>query len=392
MTTSGPSSDLDIYADEHILDPYPAYRTLRDLGPAVWLERYQVWAVTRYRAVYDALHDPHTFSSASGVALTPETNQMLMGNTVSSDPPEHDRLRALIAPRLNPRALRAYSDEVQRRAIALVDDLIARGSFDAVSDFAQVFPVSLVPDLLGWPEKGRDRLLTWASAGFNTIGPMNQRTIESVPALQEMSGYVAGLVSENDLRKGSWGAELLDSGRERDLSEDVLAKLLMDYLLPSLDTTISALASMILLFGQNPAQWDQIRARPEAIPNAFNEVVRLESPIRGFYRHLKQDAKVDDVTIPKGSWAIVLNASANRDEQHWEKPDAFDITRRAAEHVGFGHGVHSCVGQGLARLEGHALLTALATRVRRFDVDNAQWGLNNTIRALKSLHVTVHAA
>lgn len=112
MTTIGPSSDLDIYSDELILDPYPAYRALRDLGPAVWLERYQVWAVTRYREVYDGLHNPDTFSSASGVALTPETNQMLMGNTVSSDPPEHDRLRSLIAPRLNPRALRAHSDEV----------------------------------------------------------------------------------------------------------------------------------------------------------------------------------------------------------------------------------------------------------------------------------------
>lgn len=247
---------------------------------------------------------------------------------------------------------------------------MTRGSFDAVSDFAQVFPVSLVPDLLGWPEEGRDRLLTWASAGFNTVGPMNQRTIESVSALQEMGGYVAGLVSENNLRKGSWGAELLGAGRDQELSEDVLAKLLMDYLLPSLDTTISALASMILLFGQNPAQWDQIRAHPEAIPNAFNEVVRLESPIRGFYRHLKQDAQFDDVTIPEGSWAIILYASANRDERHWAKPDTFDITRKAAEHVGFGHGVHSCVGQGLARLEGHALLNALAARVRRFDVED----------------------
>ena len=384
-----PATNLDIYSDQAILDPYPAYQTLRDLGPAVWMEKYNVWAVTRYDEVYAGLHDSETFSSASGVALTPETNQQLAGNTVSSDPPEHDRLRALIAPRLSPRALRAHHDEVQRRAEALVDHLIELGTFDAVSDFAQVFPVSLVPDLIGWPEEGRDRLLEWAAAGFNTIGPMNERTVESIPAVMEMGAYTAALVQSGKLRSGGWGDELLAEGRQAGIDEPTLASLLIDYLAPSLDTTISALASMLYLFGEHPEQWDIVRSDTTTIPNAFNEVVRIESPIRGFYRHLKRDAVYGDVTVPEGSWALMLYASANRDERKWKNPEVFDVRRSAAQHVGFGHGVHSCVGQGLARLEAHALLRALSARVHRFEVGRPQWSLNNTIRSLQSLPVSV---
>jgi cytochrome P450 len=389
MTASVPTSAIDIYTDDVISNPYAAYREMRDLGPAVWMERHGVWAITRFQQVFDALHNYEVFSSADGVALTPETNQAIKGNTLASDPPAHDEMRGLTAPSLSPRALRLHREEVERRADLLVDELLSRRTIDAVRDFAEVFPLSLVPDLVGIPEEGREHLLEWASGAFNTIGPANERTLAAVSVIPQMGLYAADLVATGNLREGSWGARLLAAAREKNLDGELISRIMFDYLAPSIDTTISALASSLLLLGANPHQWDMIRSNPKLIPNAFNEVVRFESPIRGFYRHVTKDVEMEGTTVPAGSWALMLYASANRDERKWDRPEAFDITRTASEHVGFGHGIHSCVGQGLARLEGHSLLSALAARVRRFEVGEPVWRLNNTIRCLDRLKVTL---
>jgi cytochrome P450 len=386
-----PTSDVDIYSDENILSPYETYRALRDQAPAVWLDCYGVWALSRYRDVYAALHDHETFSSAKGIALCDEVNQMLIGNSVATDPPEHDRIRAITAPQMSNRALKNYQEMFAQEAAALVDELCERGTFDAVTDFAERFPSSLVPDLLGWPHDGRAHLYDWASAVFNAIGPMNDRTIAGLPALQEMGEFTHKVATtDGALTEGSWGAELVAKARAGEISDQLLPSLIIDYLAPSLDTTKSALGSVLLLLGSNPDQWKQVREDRALIPGAFNEVLRYEAPIRGFYRVVTKDVTHDGATIPADSRVLVLYASANRDERFWENADTFDVTRKnAAGHMGFGHGVHSCLGMGLARMEANALLTALADRVETIEVGEPTWGLNNTIRGLESLEVTV---
>jgi cytochrome P450 len=386
-----PTSDVDIYSDENILSPYETYRALRDQAPAIWLDQYGVWALSRYRDVYGALHDHETFSSAQGIALCDEVNQMLIGNSVATDPPEHDRIRAITAPQMSNRALRNYQEMFAREAAALVDELCERGTFDAVTDFAERFPSSLVPDLLGWPQDGRAHLYDWASAVFNAIGPMNERTIAGLPALQEMGEFTHKVATtDGALTEGSWGAELVAKARAGEISDQLLPSLIIDYLAPSLDTTKSALGSVLLLLGSHPDQWKQVRDDRALIPSAFNEVLRYEAPIRGFYRVVTKDVTYDGATIPADSRVLVLYASANRDERFWENADTFDVTRKnAAGHMGFGHGVHSCLGMGLARMEANALLTALADRVEAIEVGEPIWSLNNTIRGLESLEVTV---
>ena len=386
-----PTSDVDVYSDENILEPYETYRELRDQAPAVWLDRHGVWCLSRYRDVYAALHDHETFSSAKGIALCDEVNQMLIGNSVATDPPEHDRIRAITAPQMSNRALRNYQEMFAQKAGELVDELCQRGTFDAVTDFAERFPSALVPDLLGWPVDGRDHLYDWASAVFNAIGPMNERTIAGLPALQEM-GEFTHKVSTTDgmLTEGSWGAELVAKARAGEISDQLLPSLIIDYLAPSLDTTKSALGSVMLLLGSHPDQWKLVRDDRGLISNAFNEVLRYEAPIRGFYRVVTKNVTYDDATIPADSRVLVLYASANRDERFWDNADSFDVTRKnAAGHMGFGHGVHACLGMGLARMEANALLTALAERVETIDIGEPTWGLNNTIRGLESLTVTV---
>ncbi|MEU0154750.1 cytochrome P450 [Micromonospora fulviviridis] len=392
VTTVTPTSDVDLYSDESVLAPYDNYRALRSLGSAVWLSRYQVWAMARYAEVYAALHDYETFSSGSGVGLSEELNRVMAGGTIGSDPPDHDRLRRVIGRQLTPKALRQHHDHVQHKAKVLVEELVERGSFDAVPEFAQKFPVSMVPDLLGWPEDETGNLLAWASAGFNALGPMNERTTSGFPVLQGLWEFLDQLATSRNLRPDSWGANLVAAVDSGEVEASKLSVLLGDFLVPSLDTTVSALASAIWLFGHNPEQWRKIRADPSLITAAFNEVVRLETPARGFCRLVTKDHELPDgTTLQAGSRLFLLYAAANRDERVFTDPDAFDVTRHnVASHLAFGHGIHGCVGQGLARLEAHALLRELAARVEHIEVGEATWRRHNTIRGLAALPTTLH--
>jgi cytochrome P450 len=165
-----------------------------------------------------------------------------------------------------------------------------------------------------------------------------------------------------------------------------------DYLGPSLDTTINGISSAMMVFGEHPDQWDLLRADPSLIPNAINEVLRLESPIQRFSRYVTEDHDIGGITVPAGSRVMLLYGSANRDDRRWPDPTRFDVRReRAAEHLAFGFGPHACVGSGLARLEMRVLLEALVARVERFEIGGATRAINQVLRGLSSLQVTVLA-
>ncbi len=391
MATSIPTSDLDLYSDEVLVEPYEHYRRLREAGPAVWLERHNAWVVTNYNSVYAVLRDWRTFSSASGVALNDVLNTAMRGNTLASDPPLHDLLRNVVGSRMTLRALRPTKEMIDSRAEALVDQLVTQQSFDAVKDLAQALPLSIVPDFIGLPQEGREHLLEWAEATFNAMGPMNERCTDAVKKLPELFGYARQIAETGNLQPGSFGAGVIEAQREGRITEAQCPQLFTAYLVPSLDTTISAVGSAIWLFGCYPEQWDQVRENPSLIPNAFEEVVRLESPIQSFSREATSDYDMEGISIPAGSRVVVLFASANRDERKWEHADTFDVTRNTAGHLGFGFGVHTCAGASLARLEGQAILGALARRVERFELGTSTRKLNNVIRSLRTLAVTVHA-
>jgi cytochrome P450 len=392
LTHRRPTTTMDIYSDDLILDPYGAYRELRDTGPAIWMEQYDVWVLPRFAEVRAGLRDHETYCSSQGVALTDIVNDMTQGGTICTDPPDHHRNRRIISKPISPPGLRPWEESFAQRAADLVDELLERGSFDAVRDFARRFPVSVVPDLLGIREEGRELLLPAAAAGFNAVGPMNERSMDGVPLLLEFSGMVYRMAAAGDFAEGSWGAQMLADAREQGLTEDQLASLIIDYLGPSLDTTISALSSALLMFGTHGEAWTAMCDDPAVIPGAFNEVLRMESPIRGFYRVATRDVDIDGVTVGTGDRVLMLYGSANRDERFWGNPECFDVRRpNVSQHLGFGTGVHACVGMGLARMEAHALLRALTDRVASIDVGAPVWALNNTIRGLESLPATLRA-
>jgi cytochrome P450 len=316
---------------------------------------------------------------------------MGQGTTLMSDGDAHDRQRDVIGRPLTPRALAELRPDVQALADELVDRLVARGSFDAVADLAEVIPSTWVPDLLGWPTDGQADLLRWAGDNFDALGPDNARCAAAGPGVLEMAGYAQQVSARRDLPPDSMAAGVLAAAARGDIDPSQCPMLLVDYLAPSLDTTVSALGNAVWLFGRNPDQWDLLRREPDRVKAAFNEVLRLESPISCFTRVATVNTELGGTTVPGGARVLVLFASANRDERRWDRPDELDITRESAGHLGFGHGIHACAGMGLARLEGHAVLSALAARITRFDLGPPVRKLNNLIRSFGSLPVTVHA-
>ncbi|MBX7435134.1 cytochrome P450 [Mycobacterium sp. Y57] len=381
-----PAYRPDIYSTKAILDPYPHYARLRELGPVVWLTRQRVYALPRYAECKAALRDDTTFVSGHGVALNAVTNRLSRGTTLNSDGEDHDKRRKLVAHRLTPKALRAMSDAVTNQAEQVVAAAVAKRTVDGVSDLASALPLAIVPDFVGWPREGRDHLLTWAGATFDFLGPANKRSIRAFPASLQMLRFARQVVRERSALDRSMGHDVLAAVDNGTLKRSEVPPLMVDYLAPSLDTTISAIASGLHLFATHPDQWQAIRNDPSLIPNAVNEVVRIESPLRAFSRRTTRDVDIAGTTIPKGARVLVMYASANRDELQWTDPDTFDVHRDATGQLGFGIGAHTCAGQGLARMETQAILTALAKQVDTIRCTAPPtWGLNNIIHCFERL-------
>lgn len=392
MAKNIPDVDIDIYDPQALLEPYDNYRIFRDKAPIVRLPKYDLYLMSRFEDVKNALANWKVFSSAKGVAMNDTMNAAIAGGTLGSDDPIHARLRSIVGRPLAPSHLNELRGMIVERANALVERLCAQRDFDATKDLAEFLPLTVVRELVGLPEEGASKQLIWAAANFNSLGPRGVELTETaLPIVEEMVTYAKACTPEM-MKPGSWMAQLFAAADHDEIAYEQVGALMNDYLGPSLDTTIFATTGAISLFAQHPDQWDKLRRNPKLVPNAINEVVRLESPIQGFSRTLTEDFTVEDQTLHAGARVLVMYASGNRDERRWDDPEAFDIERKNADHLGFGHGVHSCLGANLARLEINALLTALLPRVERWEVHDSERVLNNILRGYTSLKVTAHPA
>ena len=357
-----PISDVDPYSDAALIDPWDMYRSLRSQGPAVWLTRYRMFALTRYASVSRALKDASAFSSASGVMMNDDMNLVLRGNTLCTDGDDHQRLRRVIARPLTPIALDSLKSEIDAKAELLVDRLVRKREFCAVAELATALPVDIVASAVGLPQEGRERMLIWAEQLFNCFGPLNDRARDAFPVVHEMMHYAATLAVRGKLRPGSWAEAVIDAVDRGEVDEAVRPALMIDYMGPSLDTTIWAIGSGVWLFARHPAEWRMVCEAPSLVPSAVNEILRMEAPVQGFSRLVTRDYDMSGITLPAGSRAIAFYGAANRDERKFADPDTFDITRGSADQLAFGSGPHICVGLHLARLEMAAIFRALAWR------------------------------
>lgn len=394
VAESIPVSTIDFYSDETIKDPYPVYAELRELGPVVYLEKHDLYALPRYEEVSEVLRQPLRFVSSRGISPLQKVNDILVGSTLNSDPPQHDRTRSVTSEPLLPGALKDIEPRLKAAADGLVDTLCARGSFDAIADFAQYLPVTIVAELVGLPQAvDHTQMLKWASATFNLFSTENERTRQAFEDLQDLRDFLLEYGRPEKLKDGGWAKRIFEVGPERGISYETCAQLMRDYINPSLDTTISTTGQIVKFLADHPEEWDKIRADASLIPNAVEEAVRMATPIRAFTRYVIEDSEIAGHTIPKGKRVLVIYASANRDHRKFPDPDRFDVSRDVHDHVGFGQGVHMCMGMHLARREIILLLEALRRRVEKFELlGEPEVAMNNSIRAYARMPVNVHLA
>lgn len=381
---SVPVYDVDFYSDDFIRNPWPHYAEIRALGPVVWLPQHENYALVRYDEVAQALRDHDTFISGDGVAANAFANEITRGNSAASDGERHRAIRQATSAPLLPGALEKARGQIDLAASQLIDRLVAAGAFDTMKDLATHLPLTIVRDLVGLPDSGKDNMLRWANATFDLLGIQNARGRAALDVFLEQRRF-AQTQTPDKLKPGSWTRRLFDLVEQGTLSADLAPVSMRDYLNPSLDTTISATGQLLYQLGRNPDQWALLRTRPELARNAANEAVRMASPVRSFSRHASRDVDIGEVTIRKGARVMMVFASANRDERIFERPDDYDTTRNPRHHLGFGTGIHMCVGMHLAQMEMISLLEAMIPRVERIEVGEAVVGLNNTIYGFASL-------
>lgn len=388
MKSSAPVYDVDFYSDDFVRNPWPHYAAMRQLGPVVWLPQHENFALTHHAEVSAALRDHAIFISGDGVAADAKANEITRGNSAASDGERHTAIRSATAPPLLPGALEKIRGEIDIAAADLIGRLAGLSRFDAMKELAPHLPLTIVRDMVGLPDFGRENMLRWANATFDLLGVQNERGRAAIEIFLEQRKFAQSQARPEALKPGSWTRRLFDLVEQGLLAPDLAPVAMRDYLNPSLDTTISATGQLIYQLGRNPDQWDLLRAKPELARNAANEAVRMASPVRSFCRHTSRDVEIGPVTIPEGARVMMLFASANRDDRVFERPDKFDITRHPRHHVGFGSGIHMCVGQHLAQMEMVALLEAMIPRVKTIEVGEPLVALNNTIYSFASLPTT----
>ncbi len=388
--TTAPTLDVDLYEDAVLADSREVFARIRETAPVVWLPRHRMYAMGRFDDVRAALREDDLFLSGKGVAANRLTNLLGRDTTLFSDGVTHTRRRRVLMRSLGAKALEAIRDPLAREAAAVVAELLPRRQFEATTDFASRLPVSVVAKLVGL-QAGSERMLRWAAATFDGLGPANRRALRSAQHTLALGIYSVRL-RPSAAPTGSWAATVFDAQRAGELSAREARALIIDFVAPALDTTILASTHLIWTLARNPAAWQQIRKRPELIPAAVIENVRLASPIRGFTRTLARDWHAGGIDVPSGGRIALLFGAANLDETRFPEPEAFDLTRADGNHLGWGNGPHTCVGIHLAKLEMRLLLEAMAPHVASITAGPPKPLRNNTLQGMAQLPAAFVAA
>lgn len=387
-----PRSGLDPFGIDFFNDPYPEHEKLREAGPVVWLERYGVHGIARYAEVHLVLNDWATFCSSRGVGLqdfSRETPWRPPSLVLETDPPEHDRARKVLARVLSPLTMRELRDGFAEAADALVAGLLGR-EIDGIGDLAEAFPLSVFPDRIGLAREGREHLLPYAGLAFNAFGPDNALRREAMARAAPHVAWVTEQCRRENLSPDGLGARIHAAADSGEVTPDEAVLLVRSLLTAGIDTTVNGIGAALYCLARFPDQFQALRADPKRARNAFEEAVRFESPVQTFFRTTTRAVELGGATIPEGSKVLMFLASANRDPRRWDRPDQYDIARKTSGHVGFGSGIHMCVGQLVARLEGEVVLEALARHAAAIEIAGPPVrSYNNTLRGLARLPLRI---
>jgi cytochrome P450 len=370
---------FDPFSEEFFTDPYPMYRRMRDEAPVYYSEEHDFYALTRHEDVAAAFKDYETYSSARGIDLAMIKNDNLPADAKSMifmDPPEHRRMRSLVNKVFTPRAITALKDTVTE----LIEYHLARvspGQFDVVADFSALFPVEVISTVLGVPAEHRQQIRHWVDTSLHREPGQIEMDETNWEAVTQAGTFYYNLIQErrkqpqDDMISGLIAAavERDDGGTTRldDIEITGFATLLGG---AGAETVTKLIGNAIVQFARNPDQWQKLLDDRSKVPAAVEEVLRFEAPTQYNVRYSLKDAHLHGVTIPAGKPVFLLGGSANRDPEAFTDADKFDIDRdrTEAQNLGFGYGVHSCLGAALARMESAIALEKLLDLMPRYEV------------------------
>ena len=391
-----PVSKVDPFCREFFQDPFPAYEELRGAGPVVRLSRYDFWAVARYAEVHRVLNDWQTFCSSRGAGLTDfakEKSWRPPSLVLEVDPPFHDRTRRVLSRVLSAAVIRGLRDRFAQQADVLVDILVERRRFDAIADLAEAYPLTVFPDAMGMPPENRRFLLPYGNMVFNAFGPRNEYFEQAVADAEPVLAWLQRQMRREAFAPGGFGAAIHAAADTGELTQEEAPIVARSLLTAGVDTTVSGIGAAVYCLARFPEQFARLGADPSLARAAFEEAVRYETPVQTFFRTTTRPVEFIGIAVDEGEKVLMFLGAANRDPRYWERPDDYDIGRRIVGHVGFGSGIHQCVGQLLARLEGECVLSALARKAASIEIAGPiRRRYNNTLRALASLPVTVRPA
>lgn len=399
MTTSTeapadvPVLDIDPFSEEFLTDPYAAHEQIREAGPFVWIPKYGVLTTGRHEQVRAVFSDHETFISSAGVGLAnfrvekPFRPPSLI---LEADPPQHTKARTILARILSPKTVTQIRAQFALEADALIDRVVARAAagevIDAVREIGEVYPLKVFPDAVGVAPDQRENLLLYGDMVFNAFGPRNALFEKAVGKVQPVTAWIMSNCQRENLRPGGFGDLIFQAADAGEITHDEAPMLVRSFLSAGVDTTVNGIGNALYCMAQFPDQWAKLRANLALARPAFEEALRFESAVQTFFRTTSRATELAGVRMPENQKVLMLLAAANRDPRQWPNPNNFDIERRPTGHMAFGSGIHGCVGQVVARLEGELVLTALAKRVQRIELAGTPARrLNNTLRALGSL-------
>ncbi|HEV7760548.1 MAG TPA: cytochrome P450 [Acidimicrobiales bacterium] len=380
MTTTA-AVEFDPFSDEYFNDPTEVYRRLRDEAPVYFSERYGFYALSRFADVLAAHRDWEGFSSSHGIDLSTLTKDPEMISSlkliIMMDPPEHDRLRALVSRVFTPRAVTALEPMIREVICSYLEPLDDAAGFDAVADFSALFPVEIISRMLGVPEGEHQQIRHWLDASLHREPGQMDPTPEGMTAVLEQAGYYFELAADKRRHPGDDMMTRLTQvtvdrgdGTETGLDDNEIAGFASLLGGAGAETVTKLVGNAVVLFGQHPDQWQKILDDHAKIPRAVEEILRYHPPSQYQGRYSLEERELESGTVPAGYPVLLLTGAATRDPRNFERADEFDIERQPGISIGFGHGAHSCLGAALARMESRIALKELAQRWRRLDVDH----------------------
>lgn len=395
---SVPVLDVDPYADEVLHSPFAMYDAVRRAGPVVFLSRYGVYAMGRHRDIQPALKDWETFSSTGGSGLADIRKPDAWRDPspiVEVDPPQHTKVRTALQRILSPLVIRNWREEFEREAERLVAELVQRGTFDGVYDLAETYIAKTFPDALGlkWSPERRENLFLLGKLNFDGQGPRNARYEETQRRADAIIDWYNASMQREAMLPDGFGAKIYAAADAGEIDPVIAPLLVRSFLRGGLDTTTSSISAALYYLARDPAQFALLRQDPSRARAALDEAMRLETPIQSACRQTMREVEVDGAVIPYDSKVLMLFGAANRDPDFWDRPDEYDLARSTFGHVALGHGIHMCIGQMIARLEGELLLKAIASQVSELRLEGEPTReINNNLRSLKTVPLSVKAA